>query len=813
MARDQDPKHTAVQHQGTQKSRRLVVLMFSDMVGYSYLSATDERLAVELLEEHRKIVRSALPLYGGVENKTIGDAFFIEFGSAVQGLDCAREIQVRLYERNLLAPSTHQISLRIGLHLGDVVEFENDRFGDGVNIASRVENQAEAGGVFLTRQVYDQVRSVQGLEMKRVGFLDLKNIPEPVEVFKVTPTWIESQRKKRSLLSWERFREIKPMSWGVIVLTSLFFVAASLLVTQVVRYQPTQNLGSTQHLPEAWEYAIESGDSSTWVWKPFDYQKRYAYAREIQGPYRMRVQFRLERAYQSPAILAGYLPVGASLYVNDLFVGGGGAFAHLEVFYLDQKILQVGKINTVMLKAPAPGESFVGLGRESSLPALIGEARQITAFTEFWDLTFFVSRALYMCVNLALGLIFLAQFKANKKRRDFLYGGLYLLSTSAYLLYYNMLVSGPMPEITRQFIKTASLWGGIIALLLTISFNTKKKRLEGLTAAIGSLGWIALFVWLWPTAQNYLQIIEKQTYLLHGIMFLSSLGFGLAFSHWLSRIRSRRSRSASRLDLIKGLSQTKAELALVALFGLQLGFAWVGLRREFSPLAQIFPRHWDNLRDLLHLFQACLALSGAAYAVYSYFVTQAELKHRRKAEDLLLKCVRVIQSHQPIGQRIGTLQKLFAEAVEAERSTLYVVDPQAQEARVLKTHWVLSNTRQTQLPESRIEVKSGLLSYVWDHHAPLLIADIRSDLRFSDYIRSRTDVSRYSTGACMVFPLVQGGALKGVLTIADPKGRKEFSSADFKMAQKISLSLALLLEKFQEEELSSQETSSLLLAS
>src|SRR6266403_5860517 len=109
--------------------------MFTDMVGYTALSQRNEPLALELLEEHRRILRSIFPRFNGTEIKTIGDAFLVEFQSALEAAQCALEIQRTLAKRNADAPAERQIQVRIGVHIGDVVHRGGDVYGDGVNIA------------------------------------------------------------------------------------------------------------------------------------------------------------------------------------------------------------------------------------------------------------------------------------------------------------------------------------------------------------------------------------------------------------------------------------------------------------------------------------------------------------------------------------------------------------------------------------------------------------------------------------------------------------------------------------------------------
>ena len=172
-------------------TRRLAAIMFTDMVGFTALGQRNETLSLELLEEQRAMLRPVFRRHGGKEVKTIGDGFLVEFTNALEAVRCAYEIQRTSREANYSRPAERQILLRVGVHLGDVVETGGDISGDAVNVASRIEPLAETGGVCITRQVYDQVQNKFELPLTSLGAKPLKNVNTPLEVFKVVLPWAE----------------------------------------------------------------------------------------------------------------------------------------------------------------------------------------------------------------------------------------------------------------------------------------------------------------------------------------------------------------------------------------------------------------------------------------------------------------------------------------------------------------------------------------------------------------------------------------------------------------------------------------------
>ena len=189
--------------------------MFTDMVGYTALGQKDESLSLALVEEQRKVIRPILTKHDGKEVKTIGDAFLVEFANAVDAVRCAYDIQRVIREFDLSLASDKRIHLRIGIHAGEVVGSEGDISGDAVNVASRIEQLSEDGGVCVTRPVYEFVKSKVDIPLLSLGPKSLKNVAEPMEVYKMVMPWekealAEPPRLDRSRVAVLPFTNMSP---------------------------------------------------------------------------------------------------------------------------------------------------------------------------------------------------------------------------------------------------------------------------------------------------------------------------------------------------------------------------------------------------------------------------------------------------------------------------------------------------------------------------------------------------------------------------------------------------------------------------
>ncbi len=179
-------RYTPIMSERTQ--RRLAAIVSADVVGYSRLIGADEVGTLAALRTHRtEMIDPLIANFGGRIVKTMGDGLLLEFPSVVDATDCALEFQKGMASRNADVPETRQIIFRIGINLGDIIIDGDDIHGDGVNVAARLQEMAEPGGLAIAGRVHDEVRHRLEVSFEDAGAHELKNIANPVPIWRWSP--------------------------------------------------------------------------------------------------------------------------------------------------------------------------------------------------------------------------------------------------------------------------------------------------------------------------------------------------------------------------------------------------------------------------------------------------------------------------------------------------------------------------------------------------------------------------------------------------------------------------------------------------
>jgi adenylate cyclase len=235
-------------NQGEQ--RRLAAIMFTDIAGFSRQMGADESRTLRLLALHNQIIQQAATAHHGAVIKTIGDAFLVDFPSVVNAVQCAQQIQAQFRTHNAEQRQDEQIHVRIGIHLGDIVQQHGDVFGDGVNVASRLQGLAEPDTICISHVVYNEVTSKLTLgAVVPLGKPQLKNIAQRQNIYLLLsepPTGLRQRLQMQSLKLSRRIGFAPRMTIVVLVL-----LAAGLIIDRYLLRPPPRTQDSALRTQEA----------------------------------------------------------------------------------------------------------------------------------------------------------------------------------------------------------------------------------------------------------------------------------------------------------------------------------------------------------------------------------------------------------------------------------------------------------------------------------------------------------------------------------------------------------------------------------
>src|SRR5512136_1641358 len=206
--------------------RKLTAILNADVKGYSRLMGEDEKGTVRTLNAYMDLMTGLIQHHRGRVVGTAGDGMLAEFASVVDAVECAVEVQKELKTRNAELPENRRMEFRIGVNLGDVIEDGEQILGDGVNIAARIESLSEAGGLCISGTAFDHVKNKLNLGYKYLGEQTVKNILEPVRVYRVL---MEPEAAGKVIGE----KKAKPRQWKRVALSLgavLIVVAASIAI-------------------------------------------------------------------------------------------------------------------------------------------------------------------------------------------------------------------------------------------------------------------------------------------------------------------------------------------------------------------------------------------------------------------------------------------------------------------------------------------------------------------------------------------------------------------------------------------------------
>ena len=794
-------------------NRRLAALMFTDMVGYSAIAHANEILARSLVSEQRTLIRASLAKHGGKEHDTAGDGFFIEFASAVDALNCAVEIQGVLFDRNRSASLERQIVLRVGLHLGDIVSDGAGLFGNGVNLAARIEPFAPHGGICLTQQMFDQVNGkIPGLAYKKRGHRELKNIASGAVIYSVLMPWTQTHESrfsaaKRTLSSLPIFENINSISSAA--LFTLCFVclvfssyraytfeseplkeAADRSPASVEDFSPAK---SRVDLSEGWFYQLaplsdrQVGSQSPLAvgWKTFDPRNTWRYSEDLRGPYWLEKKFALSKRLETPALVLGQIAGNHRVYLNGKFIGGAEGASDLSSYTFAADSISTAGENTILIAVDGRPSLNPGLTSISTVGTFMGDYREVRGLVEQNRLKFSILRNVFFAISIFIFVIALAYSIFRRSSKTYFYYAFILLLGSVQLAYFNPLMNVAFDYPFLRFLRTLGLTITPMILMsafLTMDSRRKMLRAETLNNVFAAVftGFAALLLFRYsPTTHDFAE------------HFNWLLAFGITYSATalllvaVSGIKSLSKPSVRKLQLIKTSFYFAFEFA--ALLALASALKRGAVSGILSP----------SLRDLI--VQSTLAtpflfaLAVMVIATLDHIRQSTSAQFQKRRDEFAREILHLVHDSTATVVTTRLIHEKLCAFMQATRSTLYSVDGNGPESALR-----LANSVGRQLSKGDLSASSlkshRILSHVLETQTPIHIRNIKSDLRFFDRKPDEVDqASSYRTGSCMVIPMRTLGRCVGLLTFADRRDHQVFTDSDFSTALEMASMLALLL--------------------
>ena len=817
--------------------RRLAAIMFTDLVGYTRMTQDDEELALELLEEHRDIVREELPKYGGVENKTIGDAFLIEFKSAVEAVRCAIEIQTRLHERNQSVPDDRVICMRVGIHVGDVLDRGADTYGEGVNIASRIEPISWPGGVCLTGHVLGHLGNNIDLPIKKIGLRRLKNIKEPVELHRIVFHWEKSHNGRifnKIGEKLDRFFEpfmsrldprLKKLNNSSLAVASvaigLIFLSTVLLTKVNIRdYDPgkmdrllnTENRSDVHqrrtYIKDGWKYVIQSIDSTPEeiaslednLWSAFSFERPWLYRDQVHGEYWLKKTFRIDKEFKHPAMVLGLARGFHRAYLNGRFIGGGNHYRELSYYTFDNSLLKKNDDNIILIKAKAKKSLVPGLLFLPNVGAFIGEFNTVHGIVyDQGFIQYHLKHSIYLVLSFLMFLACFIYFLFHSSRREYLYFSIFLLLASTTVLYTNMYVNSALGFQFLRYIKLVSIFISSAVLFSVLLYVTQRRALEFynnvfIICSLGVLTAVMLPENISPNifADAYQKAFQATS--IYNIIWISFgfLIFGLSLYH----------KKLSSVYLLLGRARPRIDYQVVILVtGTLTGLGnfastWTG----FSDFIEITQAQQSVLSNIGLAFPLFFSLSIAAIIIHEYIESVHSVDERRKRDELILKILRLVNETKDFHTSVAGIQENVCRFLGAERSTLYLWESDGHSTGLLKARHIYGGNHHTRRVKLEVATDTGILGHVFKYRKSLLIKDISEHANLMKINKRDPERKDYRTKSCMIFPLMVQGEFHGILTVADRMDHKSFDEKDFFLMSKVAKDLSLIIRNTQLEE-------------
>ncbi len=767
------------------QSRRLAAIMFTDIVGFSRLTNLNPLLARELNEEHQKIVRQCLIKCDGLERQTTGDGFFLEFKSAIQAMNCAIEIQQILHDRNLIRSSENQIQIRIGLHLGDIFEKNEEIFGDGVNIAARLEALAEPGGICLSRTFYDLVKSNWSeSKFSLAGKAQLKNIQGEQELFKFNFPW-NAQKKYRFKSIFKLTRSLfNQEQW---TLVSLFLVGFSVLLFVFAKgFLPQFQSGTTLRGPSAHFDEVKLNEGWTYStdriqWNEYISKHSWSYADLIKDSYELKKEFSINEKPREPAMILGLISDSHRAYLNGHYIGGSEHLSDLALYSIDPSFIKTfPEKNILVVQAHMRPNLNPGLKILEDVKPQLGEFSRLSELQSKYYFKFYILKNIFFVFSFIIFLLSLTYALYLKNKNEIFYSALFLLLGCLGYAYYNPWVTSTFDFQFLRFLKLSCLLMSSVILFsgyLTARGQTRFCFWNNLLGLVIGSSIFSIFQF-YPFQSSKEFVTVYNSYLFAGLVYIAFVGT-TALVQEISH----------RKNLYKLNSTLEAYFFLGFTLFNQLNILGSFKNSQTDIFFSSSLRSWINDAGVSITF--LFAVARVTIAVFEFTQQKRLNLLNKRKDDFFIELTRVVAESNSINEKVKQIQKLSHQFLKSEKSSLYLVD--SSNPNILQLHSAHGYTQELEPKKSASE---GAFGYILQNRRPLLIEDIQQDYRFeTSHLQDFQDMK---SGTCMVFPLIVEQQILGVMTFLDKENHQKFTMSDLEVGLKMSIFVSLLISHLQE---------------
>ncbi len=786
MRTDQNPRQT---------QRRLAAMMFTDIAGYSRMTEHNEQGTHELLSEHNRIIREVLPEFGGREIRTIGDAFFIEFPSAVDAVECAYRIQARLHEWNLTLAEESRLLVRIGLHLGDILDAGDDSFGNEVNVSARLESLAQPGGICISQQILDQVRGKVDFEFKSMGLAQLKNIKEGVAIWSIALPWT-NDRSEKTLLRWSEWRArlyalpLKGFRTPVVASRTLI---AAFVFGLALGFAPPIYRGVMETVnPDVFRAgnrgpagmpAPQSLDENDWKiqidppasnWEDLELSRPGRHVDRVRGEYWLKKEFVVNAKYRDPAIVLGVIPERTRVYLDGHLIGASEYQNPVPYFVFDPTLTAAGRKHTLLIKAHSRGTLTPGLTIVPRIGAYLGDVSQIAPLVRTDLLLYHLVRMAYLSVTVVFFFGFLIYHLINPSSRNFLYYGMYGMLGSLLLIYHNRVMSDSLGLQLQLGLRTLSMTLGPM-VLASAYFASRKNEVAERRNNWGALvfGLVGL-QWMIFGDGKPIELQDRAN-----ALHLVSVVYSLAIFGYLGiKLLGGRTTKPEGFRAI--------EIATVFFIAVNGAFNAVSIR---GGLALALPFETKTfVSQFLIIYPVLFMVAMFGIALIDYSMKNRVLRFRKDSDALNLDLTRLLARPGDASSQLDESHNRICAFLGISQSTLYLRDGDRLRAR----HRIAGPSSRGRVLDI-VPMDQGVIGYVARTRHPILARNIALDLRFRQMMRERPrPTPSYATPSCMLFPLICFGEVTGVLTFTEKSNASIFTQEDFELVQSLLSDITLL---------------------